>query len=785
MNINIIIFIIAIIIAFLGFIINRFIVNHINTMSHLITSLTPIVGEEIKVDVSTTKGIDQALHIVEEAIKVTQEAVKKSEEAAKAKSLFLANMSHEIRTPLNGILGFLELLETTELTEEQQDYVNTISQSAKNLLQIVNNILDVSKIESNKVTLEIIDFKALDEFESTIELFATPTAQKGIELVTEISPDIPTVIKGDILKIKEVLTNLLSNAVKFTHKDGSIKVKIQNRGIENNQVKLYFEVTDTGIGMTEEQKKKVFEAFAQADESVTRKYGGTGLGLTIVKSYIEMMGGEIEVESELNRGTTFKFEIPFEVVDATPKYAKNLFNNKTVAVLHTDKRSLRVDTTFDYFNFFGINKIGFNTAEEIESIKEKEKIDGIVIFYDESNRDIIEELTNTDTPLVFVTSYARKEEISKYGYTSAIFDPNLPSKIVNAIDALKEEKKTTKKTAKKEAQKEIYNLKVLIAEDNPINQKLLQTTLKTLGVESDVAQNGLEAFNKYTMNPDKYDAIFTDVQMPVMDGVEATYEILEFEKEEEIPHTPIIAVTANVLKGDRERFLGAGMDDYISKPINKDELLKVLEKVANGEYVKDYNSDEEEVVEETPQTETENEEVLPVVEEEITETTQNETTKEIEETVQKEETEATEEAEKIEEVKEVETTEETQEPETTEEAKETAEIKVPENNTCHILASNSKFLIKYIETALEDMPMRVVGNLKDLLMIFHSVVDKDVIILIEEEFDGEDTDNIISILKKASDKVKVYTILAQKEHPSADGNISDLNPENIRNSIKG
>ncbi len=745
MNINVVIFIIAIIIGLLGIIVNRFMVNHIKTMSHLISSLTPIVGEEIRVDVSTTKGIDQALNIVEQAIKVTQEAIKKSEEATKAKSLFLANMSHEIRTPLNGILGFLELLETTELTEEQQDYINTISQSAKNLLQIVNNILDVSKIESNKVTLEIIDFKALDEFESTIELFATPTSQKGIELVTQISPDIPQVIKGDILKIKEILTNLLSNAVKFTHKGGTIKVKIQNRGIENNQVKLYFEITDTGIGMTEEQKKKVFEAFTQADESVTRKYGGTGLGLTIVKSYIEMMGGEIEVESEINRGTTFKFEIPFEVINGTPKYTKNLFSNKTLAVLNTQRRSLRIDTTLEYFNFFGVNKIGFNTIEEIEHIKEKEKIDGIVIFYDESDKSLLEDIINLKTPLIFVTSYPRKEEVSKFNYTSAIFDPNLPSKVVNAIDALKEEQTVKRRSARKQAHKEIYNLKVLIAEDNPINQKLLQTTLKTLGIESDIAQNGLEAFNKYTMNPEKYDAIFTDIQMPVMDGVEATYEILEFEKEEEIPHTPIIAVTANVLKGDREKFLGAGMDDYISKPINKEELLKVLEKVSEGEYVKNYEESTEEEKEIIEQENSSEEEILPVIEEP-----------------------------KVEEPK-------VEEPKVEEPKVE--EPKVDSN--LYILASNSEFLIKYIENALNDTPIKIVGNLKDLLMTFHSTIDKDVIILIEEEFDGEDIDKVISNLKQASKKAKVYTILAQKEHSLADGNINDLQPENILKTLKG
>jgi signal transduction histidine kinase len=226
-NINIAVFIIAVLIFIIGFYLNKTIVKHIKSLSNLLESLAPIIGKEIKIDITTPNGMNEALTIVDEAIKVTQESVKKAEEATVAKSLFLANMSHEIRTPLNGILGFLELLNTTDLTDEQLDYVNTISQSAKNLLQIVNNILDVSKIESNKVSLELIDFKAVDEFENTLELFATPAAQKNIELTTRISPDIPSVIKGDILKIKEILTNLLSNAIKFTPNNGHIHVKIQ------------------------------------------------------------------------------------------------------------------------------------------------------------------------------------------------------------------------------------------------------------------------------------------------------------------------------------------------------------------------------------------------------------------------------------------------------------------------------------------------------------------------------------------------------------------------------
>ncbi len=586
--ISALLFAFSIIILIIGFYINKIIKAHIKSLSNLITALTPITGKELKIDISTAEGMQNGIKTVHEAIKITQEAIKKAEEATKAKSLFLANMSHEIRTPLNGILGFLELLKTTEVNSEQSEYISTIEQSAKNLLQIVNNILDVSKIESQKISLELIDFRALDEFENTVEIFSTPAAQKHIEYVSEISPDIPSVLKGDVLKIKEILTNLINNAMKFTGQNGTISVKIKFNGIKNNKAELYFEVKDTGIGMSEEQKEKIFEAFSQADESVTRKYGGTGLGLTIVKNYIEMMGGEINVDSEINKGSKFYFTIPFEAIDKIPRFLPNSFSDYTVAILYSQKDSLRKDINVNYLSYFGINKIGFNNVDEIKKLSQTENINAIIIFYEESDKNIVQEIFNQDCklPVITISSYAYKENIDKLSPDLTIYDPATPSKIFNTIQNLSEAK--ISKTIEVQ-ETPIYKLKALIAEDNPINMKLLTTTLKNMGIESDCAQNGLEAFNKYSMNPDKYDVIFMDAQMPIMDGIEATQEIIEFEEEENIKHIPIIAVTANVLKGDRERFLGAGMDDYISKPINKKDLHRVLEKISKHKYQKTFH----------------------------------------------------------------------------------------------------------------------------------------------------------------------------------------------------
>ena len=725
--INAVILGIAIVMFFIGLFLVRLIKIHIQELSDLLSSLTPILGKEVRVDIGSTKGINEALKIVDDAIKVIQESVKKAEEATKAKSLFLANMSHEIRTPLNGILGFLELLKTTDLTPEQEDYVNTISQSAKNLLQIVNNILDVSKIESNKVSLEIIDFKAVDEFENSLELFSTPAAQKKIQYVTEVSPNIPTLLKGDILKIKEILQNLINNAIKFTPENGTISVKILLEEIIGNKAKIYFEVKDTGIGMSEEQKEKVFEAFSQADESVTRKYGGTGLGLTIVKSYIEMMGSNIQVESEVNKGTKFFFTIDFEIADPTPRYKQNIFAGTTYAVLNTLKDSLRKEYSLEYLNYFGISRIGFNNVEELNKLLLTENIKSVVIFYEESNKEEIKKLKNLELPLLFISSYAYKEEIDQYSPDITIYDPNLPTKTYNAITTTKEKKivTTTKKTSP--TQKTLYQLKALIAEDNPINRKLLQTKLKAMGIESDIANNGLEAFNKYSMNPQKYDVIFMDVQMPVMDGVEATQEILEFEKEENLPHTPIIAVTANVLKGDRERFIGAGMDDYISKPIETHELERVLDNITHHKYSQFEESTENEYKQQTtpqsiPQTQVEEK---PLIKEE---------TKKLKEKV--------------------------------------------------IIASESSFLLNYWKNTL-DIDFEAVSQISEL----SKKLEKDAlnILLIEEDFNSSDIEMLIKSIKEEFPHTKII-IIGESEYRGADGIISELDPQKIKdaiNSIKG
>ena len=562
-------------------------------LNDLVEKLLPLANEGNEIALEKPKNSEEAYKIIDKAIENAVELSQKAEEAAKAKSLFLANMSHEIRTPLNGILGFLELLKTTELDEEQFEYINTITTSANSLLEIINNILDISKIESNKIELELIPFKPLNEFEDTIEIFGARAADKGIDLVSYIDPSIPSNLKGDILKIKEVIINLLSNAIKFTH-EGYISLKIKKTDFTTNKVKVYFEVKDTGIGVSEEQKDRIFEAFSQADVSVTRKYGGTGLGLAISGKYIELMGGKIQIESELNKGTKFFFELEFEVLDPKESLIPNSFEQLKLAILDNSKDNIKLTYLKEYLKYAHTQNLYFQSVDELKELVKNEKINAVTFVYELlPNTEIIEYLDSVNIKYTILTSLKNKKNIDSLNYKPifSVWDPMNPHKIYSMLEEIDNSRLNTYKkvidTISTKEESEQFELTVLVAEDNPINQKLIKITLEQMGIKVVLANNGLEAFNKYSIHPDNYDLIFMDIQMPVMDGIEATHEILDFEEEEEIEHTPIIALTANALKGDRERFLSEGMDEYLSKPINKDALINIIKKFTKNKIKKE------------------------------------------------------------------------------------------------------------------------------------------------------------------------------------------------------
>jgi len=531
------------------------------------------------VNLDTHEGTKEAYRFLETLVETAKDDKLAALRANEAKSLFLANMSHEIRTPLNGIVGFTEILRSTDLTAEQDEFLAIIDKSSENLLSIINNILDLSKIESNKIEIENIVFDAAEEFESAVETYAVSAADKNIDLNYYMDPTISSKLKGDPTKIKEILINLLSNAIKFTSYGGEINLiikKIHNEGDLNP--KISFSVQDDGIGMTKDQQGRIFEAFSQADVSVTRKYGGTGLGLTISSQFVELMGGELELESAKDHGTTFFFDLPLEEIISNEINYIHSFSDVTIGKYEQEIPTKLDNYLEDYFKYFGPSIKHFESISSLKELTDNDICKNYWIDIDKAKQNILDAIHNLDKEKLIVianvTSRSKLEEL-KIIQDNVIYKPVTLSKIKNMlIKSATYLPQIIEEALPAHATK--FDAKVLVTEDNIINQKLIKRILEEHGITVELANNGLESFEKRRNN--HYDLLFMDIQMPVMDGIEATHEILDYEEEEEVPHVPIVALTANALKGDRERFLNEGMDEYITKPIETSELLYVLNK---------------------------------------------------------------------------------------------------------------------------------------------------------------------------------------------------------------
>ena len=585
--ISITIWLISIILAILGYLLSNEIAKNIKNLENVLRGVAEDTKDthdhNIDIDLQSSKGTAEAYKLLERIIEQTREDKISAQEASEAKSMFLANMSHEIRTPLNGIVGFTELLKDTGLEEEQGEFVEIIEKSSENLLEIINNILDLSKIESNKLEIEDIIFNPIEEFESAVEVYAVRASEKHIDLGCFIDPELEQPIKGDPTKIKEVIINLLSNAVKFTSSSGAINVNIRKLDSEEDGItRVRFEVQDSGIGVSNEQKAKIFEAFGQADTSITRKYGGTGLGLTISSRFIELMGGQLDLHSETGEGTTFFFTLDFEEIETLNESTRGSFSSINALVLE-DAHKSKLQGTYlrEYLDFYGVSYTLFKDAEELELLQSQVNYDLLFIDYDYCGENTLLNYSKQPQKLVLLTkaTYMKKIDALELEIFKTLYEPLNNSKTFTLLDSYhsqnfqaKKSKKVNRKKFNADTSK--FDANILIAEDNIINQKLIKRTLEEIGLNITIANNGLEAFQK--RKDGNFDLIFMDIQMPILDGVEATREILEYEEDYNQAHIPIIALTANALKGDREKFLEAGLDEYTTKPLVRDEIISIL-----------------------------------------------------------------------------------------------------------------------------------------------------------------------------------------------------------------
>jgi signal transduction histidine kinase/CheY-like chemotaxis protein len=742
------IWIISLLLLILGFAYSRKFKKNVKELSNVFAKVKNLAGISSHLDLDTAEDMGRAYRIIDQALMNIAEEKRRAEEASAAKSIFLANMSHEIRTPLNGIIGFTDLLKNTNLDGEKLEFVEVIEKSSENLLTIINNVLDLSKIESNKVELDEIPFLPIQEFENAIEVYGPKAAEKNIQLSAYIDPKLTNYLKGDITKIKEVLINLMSNAIKFTAQNGSIIISITKlESADKGHAKINFSVEDNGIGIQKSKIQDIFNAFSQADSTITRKYGGTGLGLTISSKFVHMMNGKLEVESDEGKGSKFFFTLDFIETPSSEPVLRNKYQDYRFAML-TKPNNVKTHEKFlkSYFQYFGSQITFYSSFDELKKLVYDASINSIFFDLENVGENELQQYKKIQLPIIIAIKPSQQKRFEELNtkYITSIFEPINVSKIVKSLEQKREvlpkeqpnekpqieqvstivssypytnpvlkesdavssthqeesaasisfinkdsskpiipfdkpveivptislsDKNFIDKTSQVESKEEdevstinlldkdleveeksetvqtvtidensietpvvpsfdfgipaeedtaakpliepttavfknaaqnittvssgqdtisdvaqtpikqqgsgtMFNAKVLVAEDNEINQKLIKRALEDIGLAVTIVQNGLLAVEK--AKEEKFDMVFMDIAMPVMDGVEATHQIIKYEKDSNKPHVPIVAVTANALKGDRERFMSEGLDEYVTKPIKKDAILRVL-----------------------------------------------------------------------------------------------------------------------------------------------------------------------------------------------------------------
>ncbi len=560
-------------------------------------TISPLWNEQGKL--SHFVGVTRDITDRKWAEQVVRQAQASAEASSRAKSEFLANMSHEIRTPMNGIIGMTELALDTELTANQREYLESVKVSADTLLTVINDILDFSKIEAGKLDLDPVEFDLRETLDNTLKPLALRAHQKGLELTCEIASEIPDILVADSVRLRQIWVNLVGNALKFTT-TGEIGIQVSIESIKGNNAALHFKVIDTGIGIPEEKLETIFDQFSQADGSTNRQYGGTGLGLTISAQLVKLMGGRIWVESEVGHGSTFHFTVSLGISATQPKHHDRLHLDhlKDLSVLVVDDNATNRRILDEMLKRWGMKPTlaasGKGALAALRQTTETKSYFQLIIvdcvMPEMDGFSLIEQIHRDDSfskPVVMMltsdkltgeTARCRELGIACH-LVKPVMQARLLNSILNALGVARLSENLSSPISpivSAPVPGDRKNLRILLAEDNVVNQKVAVRILERQGHNVEVAENGKKALT--LLESRKFDVVLMDVQMPEMNGFETTACIRSLEKTTGA-HLPIIAMTANAMKGDRERCLAEGMDGYISKPIKIPELLEALQTV--------------------------------------------------------------------------------------------------------------------------------------------------------------------------------------------------------------